>query len=54
LYLNPVWDQNPAMIQKYLLTTFSRSQAPVAWLLEGVVRPGARMFGDTIAGGRAP
>lgn len=42
------------MIRQYLLTSMIRSSAPVALTFQGVVRPGARMFGGYAAGGRAP
>ena len=42
------------MIRQYLLTSMIRSSAPIALTLQGVVRPGARIFGGDSAGGRAP
>jgi hypothetical protein len=42
------------MINFYLLTSTIRSDAPVASMLLGAVRPSARKFGGLTAGGRAP
>jgi hypothetical protein len=42
------------MILRHQLTSSTRRYAPLAWLRKGIVCPGARMFGDFIAGGRAP
>jgi hypothetical protein len=42
------------MVNHYLLTSTIRSDAPSARSRMGAVRPGARIFGGTAAGGRAP
>jgi hypothetical protein len=45
---------DPAMIDRYLLTSSIRRDAPSAFVLQGAVRPKARISGGTTAGGRAP
>ncbi|HEY2855169.1 MAG TPA: hypothetical protein VGJ18_20090 [Gemmatimonadaceae bacterium] len=42
------------MIQLSTLTSTIRRTAPLAWVLQGDVRPGTRIFGVYDAGGRAP
>jgi len=42
------------MIQLFMLTSTVRRITPLAWVRQGDVRPGARIFGGTSAGGRAP
>jgi hypothetical protein len=42
------------MIQLFTLTSSIRRIAPLAWMLDGVVRPDTRIFGGYTAGGRAP
>jgi hypothetical protein len=51
---SPEGNSNPVMINFYLLTSTIRSDAPVAFMLLGEVRPSARKFGGVTAGGRAP
>jgi hypothetical protein len=45
---------NPEMIQHFLLTSSIRRITPLAWMRQGVVCPGTRIFGAYDAGGRAP
>lgn len=45
---------NPLMIKLSMLTSAIRRTAPLAWVLQGDVRPGTRIFGAYGAGGRAP
>jgi len=42
------------MIRFCTLTSTIRRIAPNAWMLQGDVRPGARIFGGYAARGRAP
>jgi len=37
-----------------MLTSTIRRTTPTAWMLQGDVRPGARIFGGYAARGRAP
>ena len=42
------------MIQLFKLTSVIRRTAPLAYVRQGEVRPGTRIFGVSDAGGRAP
>jgi hypothetical protein len=45
---------NPLSMNTTSLTSLIRSYAPITRVRPGVVRPGTRIFGDSVAGGRAP
>ena len=45
---------NPDMIQLFTLTSTIRCITPLAWMLQGDVRPEGRKFGGYAARGRAP
>jgi hypothetical protein len=45
---------NPVIMTNHFLTTSIRTYAPIRRVLWGDVRPGTRIFGDSVAGGRAP
>jgi hypothetical protein len=51
--IHPTGESNP-VTRLYLLTSLLRGSGPRVLARMGVVRPGTWIFGDSVAGGRAP